>query len=57
VSRATCHLLGVLAGAMGVRFEPFASHFLPQMFKVTVITVQVCSRLRSLGVLRRESVK
>ncbi len=34
ISRQACHLLGVLARAMGMVFEPYAVHFLPLLFKV-----------------------
>ena len=41
VSRQACHLLCVLAATLGARFEPLALAFLPALFKVLVITVQV----------------
>ena len=43
VSRQACHLLCVLAATLGARFEPLALAFLPALFKVLVITVQVGS--------------
>jgi hypothetical protein len=44
VSRQACHLLEVLAQDLGVRFEPFAAIFVPVLFRVLVITVQVGAR-------------
>ncbi len=41
VSRQACHLVSVLAENMGTRLEPLAMAFLPALFKVVVITVQV----------------
>jgi CLIP-associating protein 1/2 len=51
VSRQACHLLEVLAQDLGVRFEPFAAIFVPVLFRVLVITVQV--RRRTLGCAAR----
>ena len=41
MSRQACHLVSVLAEHMGARLEPLAMAFLPALFKVVVITVQV----------------
>ena len=41
VSRQACHVLGAMAVALGPRFEMLAIHFLPVLFKVLIITVQV----------------
>ena len=41
VSRQSCHLLGTLAAVLGGRFEPYALHFLPELFKGVVITVHI----------------
>lgn len=41
VSRQACHLISVLSEHMGPRLEPLALAFLPALFKVVVITVQV----------------
>ena len=41
VSRQACRILGLLAAAFGARFDMYALYFLPIIFKITVITVQV----------------
>ena len=43
MSRQACALLCCLAGALGPRMEAIALAVLPALFKVLVITVQVCS--------------
>lgn len=41
VVKQACHLLTVLAGAMGGGFEQFADYILPHLFPVVKITVKV----------------
>lgn len=41
VSRQACHVISVMAQSLGTRFEGLAMAFLPVLFKVLVITVQV----------------
>ncbi len=41
VSRQACHLLEVLAEALGGGFAAMALHFVDDLLKVIVITVQV----------------
>lgn len=41
IARQACHLISVLAQAMGARFEPHALILLPTLLTVVVITVQV----------------
>ena len=41
MSRQACRILGLLAAALGARFDMYALYFLPIIFKITVITVQV----------------
>ncbi len=47
MSRQACCVVSVLASVMGVRFEQVALQLLPQLFKMVVITVQVCCRYNS----------
>ncbi|KAK9807883.1 hypothetical protein WJX72_012183 [[Myrmecia] bisecta] len=49
VSRQACHLLGVLAAALGGRFEMHAIYYIPVLFKVLVITVQIMADSADLG--------
>ncbi|GAX84118.1 hypothetical protein CEUSTIGMA_g11541.t1, partial [Chlamydomonas eustigma] len=41
VNKQACHTLTVLGAALGVRFSDHASYFLPVLFKVLPITVQI----------------
>ena len=41
MSRQACQLICVLSQAMGSHFDSLAVHFIPALFKVLVITVQV----------------
>ena len=41
VSKQACRILGLLSAALGPRFDMYALYFLPIIFKITVITVQV----------------
>lgn len=43
MSRQACRILGLLAAALGPCFDMYALYFLPIIFKITVITVQVTS--------------
>ncbi|PNH11648.1 CLIP-associating protein 1 [Tetrabaena socialis] len=50
IARQACHLIGVLARAMGPRFEPHALGLLPTLFGVLVITVAVMAESADVGV-------
>ncbi|EFJ48812.1 CLIP-associating protein [Volvox carteri f. nagariensis] len=50
IARQTCHLIGVLAQALGPRFEPYALTLLPTLFGVLVITVAVMAESADVGV-------
>ncbi len=53
VSRQAAHTMIALAASLGQRFEPYAAPFMTALFKMLVITVQVCAacsgRLGSVG--------
>ena len=42
MSRQACRVVTELASVMGQRFEQVALQLIPQLFKMVVITVQVC---------------
>ncbi|GIL71392.1 hypothetical protein Vretifemale_1954, partial [Volvox reticuliferus] len=50
IARQTCHLIGVLARALGPRFEPHVLALLPTLFGVLVITVAVMSESADVGI-------
>eukprot|EP00803_Ostreobium_quekettii_P000644 evm.model.scf_83.8 EVM.evm.TU.scf_83.8 scf_83:153419-159961(+) len=50
VSRQACHVLGVMAASLGSRFELLAVHFLPVLFKVLIITIQVMAEAADVAV-------
>ncbi|KXZ51447.1 CLASP protein [Gonium pectorale] len=50
IARQTCHLIGVLARALGPRFEQHALTLLPTLFGVLVITVAVMAESADVGV-------
>lgn len=52
VSRQACRILGLLAAALGARFDMYALYFLPIIFKITVITVQVYAYTRCIIIPR-----
>jgi CLASP N terminal len=43
VSRQAAHTMIALAASLGQRFEPYAAPFMTALFKMLVITVQVCA--------------
>ncbi|KAG2490352.1 hypothetical protein HYH03_011154 [Edaphochlamys debaryana] len=50
IARQCCHLIGVLAQALGPRFESHAIALLPTLFGVLVITVAVMAESADVGV-------
>ncbi|DBB01644.1 hypothetical protein WJX77_005003 [Trebouxia sp. C0004] len=48
VSKQACRILGLLSAALGARFDMYALYFLPIIFKITVITVQVMAEAADL---------
>ncbi|GFR45537.1 hypothetical protein Agub_g6930 [Astrephomene gubernaculifera] len=49
IARQACHLIGVLARALGPRFEPHALTLMPTLFGVLVITVAVMAESADMG--------
>ncbi|KAL0035610.1 hypothetical protein WJX79_002530 [Trebouxia sp. C0005] len=48
VSKQACRILGLLSAALGAGFDMYALYFLPIIFKITVITVQVMAEAADL---------
>ncbi len=44
-----CHLVGTMAVQMGHKFEMHALYYLPEVFKMLVISIQVCPHLKKEG--------
>jgi len=50
IVRQAAHLLVVLAAELGAEFEKDALHFVPELFKCVVITVQIIAESGDAGV-------